>query len=159
MSVRRVSLNGQQFTPRAPLVTGLVPPVQFEGNGSSATAVPVQDEAVNTTSRAINFTYFGVFQSADEWSYGPSNGRPWSLPTSGPASGNTSIVVYGNPLDLTGGNHYQCRIGPLLVNATYLPPAPDVQFGAAGILCITEPLIRGVGHKQTRSLASHFSTR
>ena len=53
-----------------------------------------------------------------------------NLPTSGPADGNTSVVVYGNPRDLTGGNHYQCRIGPYLLNGTYVA-------SAAGVRCVT----------------------
>lgn len=123
-----VSLNGQQFTPRSPIVTGMsLPPVD------SNVTDPID---ANVTQRAVNFTYFGIYDRG--WSAGPSQGRPYNLPTSGPASGNTSVVVYGNPLDLTGGNHYQCRIGPLLVNATYIPPDRQVQFGAAGILCMTD---------------------
>ena len=37
-----------------------------------------------------------------------------------PADGNTTLVVYGNPLDLTGGSWYQCQVGPYLLNATFL---------------------------------------
>ena len=43
--------------------------------------------------------------------------QPYSLPTSGPVEGNTTIVVYGR--DLEGGTQYQCLVGPYLLNATY----------------------------------------
>jgi hypothetical protein len=101
--------------------------------------------------RVLLQTYLGRFQS--DW----SRGRPYNLPTSGPIDGNTSVVIYGDPLELSGGNHYQCRIGPLLVNATYLMPESSVQFGAAGILCITDAIPAGRHRVEVTLNAQQFT--
>ena len=51
------------------------------------------------------------------YTYQRSPLQPYSLPSSGPTEGNTTIVVFGR--DLAGGSQYQCLVGPYLLNATY----------------------------------------
>lgn len=134
-----VSLNAQQFTPRSPLVTYAPspPPPVDEGSGE-ANASSFAPVILNTTLRAINFTYVGIL--VPELSDGVVFQAPYNLPTSGPVDGNTTVVVYGNQRDLTGGSHYQCKIGPSLINATFLPNVPG---RGSGVLCVTVPLPQG----------------
>ena len=121
-----VSLNGQQFTPRTPLFlaadgTLFTPSSPAASNASNAT---VSLGAHSMSHRAINFTYIGVLTDGSL--------ALDSLPTSGPSSGATSIVVYGRPRELAGGSRYQCRLGPQLLEGTYLSDA-------GGIRCTTGP--------------------
>lgn len=128
-----VSLNAQQFTPRTPLLTYAPPAQSNTGEAGSGTSSNSTAELIvlNTTERAANFSYIGLHVQVP----GVYLGVPYNLPTSGPSHGNTTLVVYGAKRDLTGGSLYQCKIGPYVLNATFLP---EVAGRGCGILCVTE---------------------
>lgn len=128
-----VSMNAQQFTPRTPLLTYAPPAQSNTGEAGSGTSSNSTAELIvlNTTERAANFSYIGLHVQVP----GVYLGVPYNLPTSGPSHGNTTLVVYGAKRDLTGGSLYQCKIGPYVLNATFLP---EVAGRGCGILCVTE---------------------